>query len=683
MSASILKRLLLFACLVLPCFSFCQIINTIAGTGKVGYTGNGGPATSAELNAPAAARVDDSGNVYIVDFNNQVIRKVSASGIITTIAGNGIGGYIGDGGPATAAELKDPDDLTFDSLGNIYITDGFYSIIRKVTISTGIITTVAGNGTWGFSGDGGQATAAQLFTPTGVYIDKRHNCMYIADEQNNRIRKVDMISGIITTVAGNGTSTYTGDGGPATAAALYFPVSVKTDITGNVYIDDASNNRIRKIDVATGIITTIVGNGKKGFAGDGGQATSAEVNTLNDVALDTLGDIYIADGGNNRIREIDKNTGIITTIVATGKAGFKGDGGPAILSEIFDPTSVSFDRHGNYYISDGENERIREVKVCPPLAPMKNLLLSDTMICQGSSAVLGVSGEGNISWYSLSTNGTYLGSGSIFKTGAIYSDTIFYVQDSLSCGVSARTAFNVTLIPVKVPSITGKSSICIGDSTTINASGATTYAWNTGATANSITVSPISNTMYSVLVSENGCKDSANILVTVSSHPLITACCDSTIFVGQSVALSASGGTSYLWLPNTGLTCNACPNPVASPMQTTTYTLMVTSDSGCSALTTISIDVTCGIVFVPEAFSPNGDGQNDVLYVRGDCIKTVQFDVFDRWGNRVFETTDKNIGWNGEYKSQPMNAGSYVYSVTATMYDGTIFTKKGNVALVR
>ena len=152
---------------------------------------------------------------------------------------------------------------------------------------------------------------------------------------------------------------------------------------------------------------------------------------------------------------------------------------------------------------------------------------------------------------------------------------------------------------------------------------------------------------------------------------------------GQNVQLTSSGGTNYNWVPASGLSCANCPNPSASPAVTTTYTLTVSSDSGCSASTTITIEVSCGTVFVPEAFSPNGDGQNDYLYVRGDCIKDVDFIVFDRWGNKVFETTDKSIPWNGMYKGEVMNTGSYVYSLSATMYDGSSVTKKGNVTLVR
>ena len=172
-------------------------------------------------------------------------------------------------------------------------------------------------------------------------------------------------------------------------------------------------------------------------------------------------------------------------------------------------------------------------------------------------------------------------------------------------------------------------------------------------------------------------------MLIVNPTPSLTACCNSTIPFGQSVQITSSGGAFYSWSPVLGLSCDTCANPVASPLVNTTYTLTITSDSGCTAQQTITIDVTCGTLFVPDAFSPNNDGQNDVLYVRDDCIKTLQFEIFDRWGNKVFETNDKTNGWNGMHKGQAMNTGSYVYYLKATMYDGTTQEKKGNVTLVR
>ncbi len=410
--------------LLIPFLGVSQTISTIAGNGVAGYSGDSGPATSAEIHAPNDAIVDDSGNVYIADFTNNVVRKVNSNGIITTIAGNGTKGYSGDGGPATAAEFDEVNAIALDSAFNLYISDGWYSLIRKVTVSTGIITTVVGNGHWGFSGDGGTATAAELYTPEGVYIDKRHNDMYIADEQNNRIRKVDMVTWIITTVVGNGfgaplSGGFSGDGGPATDAELYLPGAAKTDFSGNLYIPDALNNRIRKVEAISGIITTIAGTGFGGFSGDGGSAGLAELHWPSDISLDTVGNLFIADGKNNRIRKIDSATGIITSLAGNGVAGYSGDGGPAIFAELKIASSVEFDKKGNYYIADYSNNRIREVKPCPPFAPINKTLPSDTIICAGNSVNLNILGTGKIGWYSSGLGGIYLGSGSSFTTGSI------------------------------------------------------------------------------------------------------------------------------------------------------------------------------------------------------------------------------------------------------------------------
>ena len=228
------------------------IITTVAGNGTAGYSGDGGPATSAELNFPAGVAVDSAGNLYIADYNNSVIRKVHTSGIMTTVAGNGTGGYSGDSGPATSAELYLPIGVAVDGAGNLYIADTGNQHIRKVDAS-GIITTVAGNGTAGYSGDGGLAISAQLDRPTSAAVDSAGN-LYIADTGNQRIRKVNA-SGIITTVAGNGTNGYSGDSGPATIAELYNPVGVAVDGAGNLYIADLSNQRIREVNVTTSALS--------------------------------------------------------------------------------------------------------------------------------------------------------------------------------------------------------------------------------------------------------------------------------------------------------------------------------------------------------------------------------------------------------------------------------------------
>jgi hypothetical protein len=335
------------------------IISTVAGDGNYGYSGDGVPATTTSLADPFGVSADAAGNFYIADSGNQRIRRVSTTGIISTVAGNGSYGFSGDGGPATGASLATPFGVVVDSAGNFFIADLDNQRIRKVS-TTGIISTVAGDGTYGYGGDGGPATATSLANPHGVAVDGSGN-LYIADSDNQRIRKVDN-TGTITTVAGNGAYSYGGDGGPATGASLYLPTGVTLDATGNVYIADQGNNRIRKVDAGTGIITTVAGNGNYGYSGDGGPATAASLAAPAGVAVDAAGNIYIADQGNNRVRKVDAITGIITTVAGNGSNGFSGDGGPAIAASLSFPTGVALDA-GNFYIADQGNNRIRRVNV--------------------------------------------------------------------------------------------------------------------------------------------------------------------------------------------------------------------------------------------------------------------------------------------------------------------------------
>jgi sugar lactone lactonase YvrE len=308
------------------------IISTVAGNGTAGYNNDGIAATSAELNVPGGIAVDSVGNVFIADFQNNRIRKVSAStGLISTVAGNGTGGYNGDSIPATSAEIYLPDGVAVDGAGNIYISDNWNCRIRKVNAVTGLISTVAGNGTWGYNGDGIAATSAEL-RPAGVAVDSAGN-IYIDDSDNVRIRKVSASTGLISTVAGNGTGGYNSDGIAATSAELNIPTSVALDSAGNIFIADFQNNRIRKVSASTGLISTVAGNGTAGYNSDGIAATSAELNGPSGVAVDSAGNIYIADTNNERIRKVSASTGLISTVSVVA-------------------TSVAVDSTGNIYFSN-------------------------------------------------------------------------------------------------------------------------------------------------------------------------------------------------------------------------------------------------------------------------------------------------------------------------------------------
>lgn len=347
-------------------------INTVAGNGTNGFAGDGGAATAAELAAPSGVAVDTSGNFYIADYENSRVRKVTAAtGDISTVAGDGACCYYGgDGGLATNAILYRPSGLALDSSGNLYIADSGSYVIRKITAATGIISTVAGEYSTGETpggpiGDGGQATSAFLIEPDAVALDASGN-LYITDCGNNRIRKVTVSTGVIATIAGNGPNNlngaaYSGDGGPATSAGLVCPTDVALDGAGNIYIADEGDNRIRKVTLATGIITTVAGNGTGGYSGDNGPATNAQLHSPSGIRVDSAGNLYITDSANQVIREVTASTGYISTIAGTGTGGFSGDGGPATRAQLYDPESIALGSAGNIFIADLGNQRIREL----------------------------------------------------------------------------------------------------------------------------------------------------------------------------------------------------------------------------------------------------------------------------------------------------------------------------------
>jgi sugar lactone lactonase YvrE len=328
--------------------------NTTAGTGAIGDTGDTGPASAATLGNPSAVAYDANGNLYLADANNHVVREISTSGVITTIAGTGIEGYSGDNAAATAAQLDTPTGVAVDTSGNIYIADSHNHRIRK--ISGGTITTFSGTGAPGFSGDTGSAVAAQLWLPSGVAVDKSGN-VYIADTNNHRIRKVS--SGTINTIAGDGEELYAGDAAAATAAALDSPTSVAVDASGNLYIADRLNQRIRM--VSGGIITTLAGTSTTGFSGgfsgDGAAPTAAMLSKPSGVSVDAVGNIYIADTGNQRIRQV--GGGAIATIEGSGSQGYGGDAGLSTGAILNSPRSVAPDAFGNVSFADKLNQLVR------------------------------------------------------------------------------------------------------------------------------------------------------------------------------------------------------------------------------------------------------------------------------------------------------------------------------------
>lgn len=350
------------------------VVTSVAGNGQWIYRGDGIPATKSSLYLPMGGSADAVGNLFVADTNNQRIRRIdAATGIISTVAGNGTAGFSGDGALATAAMLNTPSDVIVDGAGNLYITDSGNQAIRMVNAVSGMITTVAGiGGQAGFSGDGSFATDAHLSYPNGIAFDGDH-LLYISDTGNDSIRRVDLYTGIISTVAGSGVEGYAGDGGPGPAAMLNYPWEIALAPDGSLYIADLGNNRVRKLNTA-GMISTAAGNGDLGFGGDNGPATASSLNVPASVAVDAQGNLYIADSGNSLIRKVSIATGIISTYSGTVSGYPDGNGGGTNTSLYDGPYSLFFDGPGNLYVSDMFHQTVREIssnRVAFTYAPLR------------------------------------------------------------------------------------------------------------------------------------------------------------------------------------------------------------------------------------------------------------------------------------------------------------------------
>jgi sugar lactone lactonase YvrE len=334
-------------------------IQTIAGTGEAGYSGNGGPAVRASLREPFMCDFDAEGNLYVAEARNHCVRKIDQnSGVITTVAGTGSPGYSGDGGPATQATLKEPYSLQVDKNGDIYIVDRLNAAIRKVEAATGIITTVAGTGEPGYGGDGGPGNQAQLREPNDCFLDGQGGLL-IADIQDQRVRRLDLGTGIINTFAGNGEKARAGDGLPAARASILGARAVCMDRQGNTYICEREGNGVRKVD-ASGIMSTFAGTGERGYTGDHGPARAATWGAPKAIRCDARDNIIVVDTENHAIRRIDASSGTVTTI-AGGHQGGDGDGKIATQAGLDRPHGCGIDREGNLYIADSNNHRVRVV----------------------------------------------------------------------------------------------------------------------------------------------------------------------------------------------------------------------------------------------------------------------------------------------------------------------------------
>jgi hypothetical protein len=494
-----------------------QVITRLAGNANVGYSGDAGPGALAQLNAPTSAVADANGNVYIIDQYNHRVRKVDTAGVITTVAGNGMAGYDGDGGDATAARIN-ATFVAVDINGNLYLSDQHR--IRKVDVVSHIITTVVGDdGTAGYSGDGGYALNAQLSNPSQLAFDSNHN-LYIADTDNACIRKIDATTGTISTIAGTGVAGYSGDDVAALSAQLNSPGGLAIDGDDHIYVGDTGNNRIRMIDLVTGIITTVAGNGRSGNSGDGGIATTASITMppASSLAINNNGNLYFI--GQARVREVNMGTGGIRSVAGTGNSNpsASGDGGLAMLAEFYMPLGLAFDASNNMYVADAGSSVVRKVLSCIlSYAPS-----SAQSVCANTSSQpvsLNVTGVGSLSyqWYKNAdnnistgsivagaTNASYIPSSSVSEAGTYY----YYATVTGACGSITSSPISVFTSAITIQPSIASQNVCQGGTpAALNVAstgyGSVSYQWYRNTTNN--------NTSGSIIAGETNASYVPNV----------------------------------------------------------------------------------------------------------------------------------------------------------------------------
>ena len=607
-----------------------QYITTVAGTGTGGFSGDGFAAISANINSPFGIAADGAGNIYFADSANHCIRKVNAAtSVISTVAGiGGSAGNTGDNGQATAAKLNSPVGVAVDGSGNIYISDQGNSRVRRVSAATGIITTVAGNGTAGYVADNVAATSTRINRPYAVALDATGN-FYIADYGNNRIRKVTVSTGIITTFAGTGLAGFFGDGAAATTARFRNPEGLAFDASGNLYIADCGNNRIRVVNTS-GIINTVAGNATNVYAGDGIPATATGLNGPVGIAFDAAGNYYIADVQHHSVRVVDIATNLINTAAGDGTAGYNNDCISPFVAQLNMPTGLAFDGLGNLFITDRNNNRVR--KIAPPCSGTPSPGIVNTTAANGCTSYIptlslsGASSGCDISFQWESSN-----DGSSFTpiagaTSATYSDTVtapIYYDCIVTCGGSGLSANSTSVFldvtdTIHLTPITGPDSLCPATTITLSetVSGGIWSATNTNASVSSTgvvlgNVAGIDTIIYTATNICGTVKDSAIITVNPIVTPFVsislstgsTTVCAGTSVIYTGNAINGGVSPAYTWYINglfSGVGNSLTYTPVSGDMITCTLTSNAPCPTSMTATTSVTMTVTA---FVPPTMA--------------------------------------------------------------------------------
>jgi sugar lactone lactonase YvrE len=560
-------------------------------------------ALTVPLILPSAIVFDASGNLYLAETANHLIRKVDTTGHITTIAGIGTQGFSGDNGPAISATLDSPQGLVLDSTNNLYLADTHNHRIRKLNLTTGTISTIAGTGTPGFSGDSISATSAQLNLPTALALDANQN-LYIADTANHRIRRIDAATGIITTIVGNGTQGFSGDTGLATSANIDSPTGIALDNANNLYLADTHNHRIRRIDAATGIITTIAGTGTPGFSGDTADATSATLAFPHGLTLDANGNLYLADTANHRIRRIDSTTGIITTTAGDGTQTFAGDGSPAITASLDTPRATALSPNALVTLADTGNQRIRQLTAAPAPATTIQTIAGLGITASGTLTLTAPSvityGTGQIT-ATLATATPATGSITFFdttSTGTATLNTLTLTSNTASLSIATLPAGLYTLTATYSGDQTHPSAQTQAFPLTINPAPTVVTLSNlvaTATTGSAITLSVhVASTTTGTPVGTITLLDNGNPLSTSPISPTGDAVFTIPSITQGNHSFTAlyNGGPNFASATSTPQLVTVSPPPTnpdftVTPTGTTTQTIV----SGSSATYTFSIQL--------------------------------------------------------------------------------------------